>query len=60
MQYASLAYGEWTPLLPELAFLETDGIHSLQQRFPNCGPRTPGGPWGSDRKTGELLFSCRI
>ena len=22
---------------------------SLSQRFPNCGPRTPRGPWGTDR-----------
>jgi len=21
--------------------------HRLHQRFPNCGPRTPGGPWSS-------------
>jgi len=36
-------------------FKNTDS--GLSQRFPNYGPRTPGGPWGSDRgSTGNYCF----
>ena len=35
---------------------EQPSTSSMQQGFPNCGPQTPGGPWGSDR--GSAVNYC--
>ena len=39
--------------------LSSSSTVTLVQRFPNCGPRTPGGPWGSDRGSAKN-FSCFV
>ena len=47
---------EQTPV----SFSSSTTVGAIGQRFPNCGPRTPGGPWGSDRgsagKWGNYCF----